>query len=379
MPHFLKDTSMRWLPRLVLVLVLCCLVPCQADDPSGRDALTIELRALAADCAKIIAKNEGGSVAIGEFSGSTDIKGSAGPRVQLTLAAELEALGIEIDSEDYRFEIKGDYQPLEDPKSKLQGVKLIARLIQRSTGEVLAEKPTGRFVFGAETVPTMLGLNLQPKLDADARQLSDQMKRALKSPEVHLQDTRLANAAASNYAIEMLVRNGDEYVARQISPDKKGRPFVELHSQEIYGVRLINDSEHKAAVDLRVDGVSSFAFSDTDSEFWIIAPHSHVDIIGWHKTNENSTEFKVVEDFADSAAARLHLKPSASIGLITAAFRAAWEKDATPPDDEPKLLAELGGRVKSATGFGKDVGFRTKQVSLVIGEPRDIISVRYNR
>ena len=66
MPHFLKDTSMRWLPRLVLVLVLCCLVPCQADDPSGPDALTIELRALAADCAKIIAKNEGGSVAIGE-------------------------------------------------------------------------------------------------------------------------------------------------------------------------------------------------------------------------------------------------------------------------------------------------------------------------
>lgn len=84
---------------LGMALALCSIVPCQADDPSGPDALTTELRALAADCATIIAKHEGGSVTVGEFSGSADIKGSAGPRVQLTLAAELEALGIKIDSE----------------------------------------------------------------------------------------------------------------------------------------------------------------------------------------------------------------------------------------------------------------------------------------
>lgn len=143
-------------------------------------------------------------------------------------------------------------------------------------------------------------------------------------------------------------------------------------------MRLINTSEHKAAVDLRIDGVSSFAFSDTGSEFWVVEPKSHVDIIGWHKDNMTTTEFKVVGDFADSAAAKLHLKPSASIGLITAAFRAAWKKDTTPPEDEPKLLADLGA-TRRATGFGKDVGFRTAQVDLVIGQVRDIISVRYKR
>ncbi|MFN9717676.1 MAG: hypothetical protein ACK58L_03220 [Planctomycetota bacterium] len=364
-------------------LTLCALLAVtsllRADDLPGNDALTIEVRGLATDFAKIIEKKGGGAVAIGEFSGSSDIKGSVGPRLQLTLAAELEALKIRVDSEDYRFEIKGDYQPLEDKETKLLGVKLVGRLIDRETGEPLAEKPTGRFVFGAETVPTMLGLNVQPKPGGDAREISDAAKKALKSPTVHLNRTRLCLSPAASYAIEILVRDGDSYQPHTIVPDSKGRPFVELHNDAIYGVRLINDSDHTAAVDLRIDGVSSFAFSETKSEFWIIDPHSHVDIIGWHKSNDKSTEFKVVEDFSDSAVAKLNLKPSASVGLITAAFRAAWEPDAMPPADEPKLLADLGGRERSATGFGNDVGFRTRQVSLNIGAPRDIISVRYNR
>lgn len=365
-----------------LFLTLCALLAMtgslRADGLPGEDALTIEVRALAADFAKIIEKQGGGSVAIGEFSGSSDIKGSIGPRLQLAIAAELEKLMVKIDADDFRFEVKGDYQPIEDKETKVLGVRLIGRLIDRETGEPLAEKPTGRFVFGPETVPVMLGLNVQPKPNEDLRETSDRLKKALKSPEAHLDGTKLAVAPASPYAIEVLVKQGDKYHAKPIEPDSKGRPFVGLENDDVYGVRLINNSALKAAVDLRIDGVNTFAFSETKSEFWIIDPHSHVDIIGWHKNNEKSTEFKVVEDFEDSAAAKLHLKPSASIGLITAAFRAAWEKGAKPPADE-QMLADLGGRERSATGFGKDVGFRTQQVSLVIGQARDIISVRYNR
>jgi len=369
---------MRYLTCILFTLLATSGI-LRADGLPGDDALTVEVRELAADFAKIIEKKGGGSVAIGEFSGSSDVKGSVGPRLQLAMAAELKALKINIDSEDYRFEIKGDYQPLEDKETKLLGVKLVGRLIDRETGEPLAEKPTGRFVFGAETVPTMLGLNVHPSLNADPKEISDLAKKALKSPTVHLEDSMLATTKASPYAIEVLVKHGDKYTSKPIHPDDKGRPFVDLNSNDIYGVRLINKSSNKAAVDLRIDGVSSFAFSDTGSEFWIIDPMAHVDIIGWHKTSETTTEFKVVEDFSDSAAAKLHLKPSASIGLITAAFRAAWEKSKKPPADEPALLADLGGRERKATGFGKDVGFRTQQVSLIIGQARDIISVRYER
>lgn len=342
------------------------------------DALTIEVRALATDFAKIIDKKGGGSVAVGEFSGSSKVKGSVGPRLQIVLKAELEKLKIRIDPDHFRFEIKGDYQPVKDPQTDLLGVKLVGRLIDGETGEPLAEKPTGRFVFGKETVPTMLGLNVQTKPNAGPREISDAAKKAMNHPNVHIKARKLAVVADSPYAIQILVKRSGRYVERDIVPDTRGRPFVELNSDDQYAIRLMNNSAHQAAVDLRVDGVSSFAFSNTGSEFWIVDPGKHVDVIGWHRTNENSTEFKVVDDFAESAAARLHLMPSASIGLMTAAFRTAWKQDSRPPVDEMNL-ADLGGRVRSATGFGDNVGLRTKQVSLNIGEPRDIISVRYNR
>jgi hypothetical protein len=369
---------MNHISHLLIAAALISSSIVHADGLPGEDALTIEVRALAADFATIIDKKGGGSVAVGEFSGSSKVKGSVGPRLQMVLKAELEKLKITVDPEDFRFEIKGDYQPVTDKDTDLLGIKLIGRLIDSETGEPLAEKPTGRFVFGPETVPTMLGLNMQPKLDADTRDISDAAKKALNSPTAHIKEQKLAVTPTSPYAIQVLVKRGSRYVARDITPDAKGRPFVELHGDEIYAIRLINNSRHNAAVDLRVDGVSSFAFSDTKSEFWIIAPGQHADIIGWHKSNATTTEFKVVDDFADSAAAKLHLKPSASIGLVTAAFRAAWDKESKPPADEMNL-ADLGGRQRNATGFGDDVGFRTTQVSLVIGQARDIISVRYNR
>lgn len=349
-----------------------------ADGLPGEDALTIEVRALASDFAKIIDKKGGGAVAVGEFSASSRIKGSVGPRLQIVLKTELEKLGVNVDPDDFRFEIKGDYQPVKDPGTDLLGVKLIGRLIDSETGEPLAEKPTGRFVFGKETVPTMLGLNVQSKPNAGPREVSNAAKRALESPNVHIKAKKLAVTTDSPYSIQVLVKQGSSYVARDITPDRKGRPFVELHGDEVYAVRLVNNSKHKAAVDLRVDGVNSFAFSDTGSEFWIIEPGKQLDVIGWHRSNSKSTEFKVVDDFTESAAAKLNVKPSASIGLITAAYRAAWGKSENPPSDEMQL-ADLGGRLRSATGFGKDVSVRTKQVSLNIGEPRSIIAIRYNR
>lgn len=364
------------LSTLLFVSTVCPIA--QADGLPGEDALTIEVRALAQDFAKIINKRGGGSVAVGEFSASSRIKGSAGPRVQQVLAAELEKLNITIDPDDFRFEIKGDYQSVTDKKTGLLGVKLVGRLIDSDTGEPLAEKPTGRFVFGKETVPTMLGLNVKSKPNADAREISNAAKKALESPNVHIKTKKLSLSATSPFSIQVLVQQGSSYVARDITPDRKGRPFVELNGTEIYAVRLINNSLHTAAVDLRVDGVSSFAFSDTGSEFWIIDPGKQVDIKGWHRSNAKTTEFKVVDDFAESAAAKLNLKPSASTGLITVAFRAAWKPSDRPPSDEIQL-ADLGGRQRSATGFGDNVEFKTRQVNLVIGQLREVISVRYSR
>lgn len=342
-----------------------------ANDSASEDALTLELRALAKDFASIVDKKDGGAVAIGEFSGSTDVRASVGPRIQLVLANELKALKVVIDPENYRFEIKGDYQPLLDKESGVLGVKLVGRLIDRSTADVLAEKPTGRFVFGAQSVPAMLGLNTHTPPNAGPKELSDEFERARKDPRADVQGTKVRSQAGSPFALEILVKSGSGYVARGIATDAKGRPLVPIHKNEVYGVRLINNSSHEAAVDLQIDGINCFAFSEAKSQYWIVAPGKHVDILGWHKSSSKTLEFKVV-DFPETAAAKLNFKPSASIGLITACFSASWANESGRPADEPKLLDR-------GTGFGAEIDFKTEHVNRTIGQVRDTISVRYER
>ena len=354
-----------------LALATFLLTPfAQAEDASS-DAMIMELNALAKDFAAIIDKKGGGAVAIGEFSASSDIKASVGPQIQLVLAKAFQTLKVPINSEDYRFEIKGDYQPLVDKETSLLGVKLVGRLIDRETAEPLAERPTGRFVFGAQSVPAMLGLNVSLKPTVEAELLSKEFERARKNPSANIQQTIVRSAASSPFALEILVKSNGSYTPRSIETDAKGRPLVPIKNSEVYGVRLINKAPFEVAVDLRIDGINIFEFSETDSKFYIVGPGKQVDVLGWHKSSKSTIEFKVV-DFPDTAASKLNLKPSLSIGLITACFSASWAKDNERPSDEP----ELKGR---GTGFGKEIEFKTEKVSRTIGQARDTISVRYER
>ncbi len=378
--------------RLFSTLLTCCAfyiaaAPAMAEPVP--DALRTELKLLSADIAQIVEKNGGGSIAVGEIASSANVSGSAGPGIQLVLADELQQAGLTIVTENYKFEVSCRYQPFHDtpdnraaefqtPEEKdkarqaasnLQTVKLVALLID-STGFPLAKRPTGRIIFGSETVSAMLGLGVSHPPLRDPRDLSKNIEEALKEPQVDVQGTKIAGKTAQ-YAIEILVKNGSNYVPQPVTFEKE-KPFVPLQQSSIYGVRLINNSAHEAAVDLRIDGVNAFAFSQGKSTYWIVPPQAHVDILGWHRTNEVITEFKVVGNFPDTAAAKLNLKPSGNIGLISVSFSASWENDSKRPSDEP----ELKGR---GTGFGNDVNSKSEQVERTIGQSRDTISVRYER
>ena len=195
--------------------------------------------------------------------------------------------------------------------------------------------------------------------------------RALKDPRADVQGTEVRAKAGRPFALEILVKSGTGYVARKIETDAKGRPLEPIHKDEVYGVRLINNSSHEAAVDLKIDGINNFTFSDIKGQYWIVGPGKQIDVLGWHKSNTKTLEFKVV-DFPETAAAKLNIKASASIGLITACFSASWANDSARPADEP----ELTGR---GTGFGSEIESKTEQVKRTIGQVRDTIAVRYER
>src|SRR5262249_22455970 len=145
----------------------------------------------------------------------------------------------------------------------------------------------------------------------------------------------------SPFAIEVLVKAPDGKLQPGVPKEEEGLAFVPIKRGEVYGVRLINNADHAAAVTLTIDGLNLFTFSDVKNPktglpkytVVVVEAKKTATIRGWHRTNEVSEE-SLVTEYAKSAAAQI--QSTGKIGVITAVFAAAWPKDAGPPADEPK-------------------------------------------
>jgi hypothetical protein len=209
--------------------------------------------------------------------------------------------------------------------------------------------------------------------DKNQRNRHQQLHDALGKPEVHLRESEIRPTKDSPYAIELLVKDGKEYRPRK-AIDEKGQAFVKIDRDEVYAVRLINDSADEAAVTLAIDGLSMFAFSENrDYEFILVPAGKSAVIAGWHRNNKVSDAFQVTE-YAKSAAAQL-LTPPAKMGTITATFAAAWPLNSRPPRDEKFAKGDRG----DATGRGPEVRQAYEEVERHVGLVRAVISVRYTR
>jgi hypothetical protein len=181
--------------------------------------------------------------------------------------------------------------------------------------------------------------------------------------------------------VEILVAASPEGPFEARAPEvKDGETFVPIRRGEVYVIRLINRSEHDAAVTVAIDGLSMFAFSEVKDAksgapkytHVIVDPGKQSDIKGWHVTNEQSDSFQVTE-YAKSAAAELNLQSGSGLGTITVCFAAAWAK--ARPADEP----EDPTREAAATGRGPRIDQKYTEVVRKIGVLRATVSVRYTR
>lgn len=321
----------------------------------------------------LMEKRGQGAVAIGGFTAATSVKGSAGPEIQLKLSQMLQQLNVNVDADKYRYEINGNYLPYNDPQSDLYGVKLVTRLVDAEDGTTLGEFP--RFVFGPESVPRLLGLTVSSKGGSDPKIQSVSFKKSVQTPEVFLTGAVVSASPVSPYSVELLVLKSGQYQAIPMSSDTQRRPLAPLSKDDIYAIRLTNNSDHDAAVRVTIDGVNTFEFSEQSPRpnYWIV-PRSNdgkpstTTIRGWDKSNSKSVEFKVV-DFPDSAAAKIKLQPS-QVGMISASFAACWENENDRPRSE--------GRVR-ATGFGNEILDQKTLIKRHVGQVRDVISIRYER
>lgn len=312
------------------------------------------------------------AIAVGEFTGPARANSSGGAGIKLALIEQLEKTGVRV-SRRAELEVKGDYLDVVDKQTALIALRLKARVIDRSGTEVTH---FDRGLFNVTTIASLIGLTTTLPASATDQARNEKVADAIDEPKVHLANTRIAAGADSPYAIEILVKAGDDYRPRAASRDAEGLAFLKIHRDEIYAVKLINDSPHDAAATLTIDGLSVFAFSENKSYTHYIVPAGQaLTVPGWHRSNQVSDSFKVTE-YAKSAVAEA-LPTSTSVGTITASFAAAWVPERQPPDDEPR--SPEGGRSADATGKGPPVGFELKEVLRNVGRFRASVSARYTR
>lgn len=359
-----------FLIALTLILAACSLPAARAADDLDR-----ELAVVAKGIKKLLdGRNEDG-IAIGEFTGSARANASGGAGIKLALTKQLEKLGVRV-SRKAELEVKGDFLDVEDKQTKLTALRLKARVIDRSGAEITH---FDRGLFNVTTIASLIGLTAIIPPAATDKERNEKLTEAIDDPKVNLAGTRIAAGSDSPYAIEILVKSGDDYRPRGATKDGDGFAFLRIRRSEIYAVRLINDSAFDAAVTLTIDGLSVFAFSENTSyTHWIVPAKQSLTVKGWHRTNQVSDSF-LVTAYAKSAVAE-KLPSSTSIGTITASFAAAWPQGGSPPPDEPATPA--GGRSAQdpdATGKGPPVDTNFEEVTRELGRLRASVSVRYNK
>jgi hypothetical protein len=345
--------------------------------PSGRaraaSDLDAEMTVVARQIKLLLDQRGHDAIAVGEFRGPASLASSAGPALTKALSDELRKLDVGVKRQA-ALEVNGEYRDVEDQRARQLAVQIKAHIVDRSGAELAAFEPRG--IFNMTTIASLVGATVALPANASDEARDKTLTDAVDHPKVHLAQTRIAAAPGSPYAIEILVKTGPSSRPRAASKDPEGYAFLKIKRGEAYEVKLINDSPHDAAVTLTIDGLNVFAFSGNKGyTHWIVPSKGTLTVPGWHRTNKVSDSFLVTE-YARGAAAE-KLPSSASVGTITAAFAAAWPKDAKPPEDE--AAARPGSRSGDATGKGPPVRTDFQEVVRVVGRLRDAVSVRYTR
>lgn len=192
--------------------------------------------------------------------------------------------------------------------------------------------------------------------------------------------TRILSSQNSPYSVEIFQQTkGGDYAAVTpvVRSTEDGRKVVEIELGlgAIYAVRLYNQTDFEAAVNLRVDGLSRFALADDESLrnlADIALPKNHRDLLGWFRTLQSVDTFKIGE-YSESPAAKKLPASNKDSGTLTVAVSAAWKEGENPPPNEPTKNKNF----TPGTVQGPPMKDPTETVKREFGAVRSVFKIRY--
>lgn len=419
---------MRRLLSLAVVLpllALCFAAETPAEDglgdpplrkgPSRNSGLMREQMSYLAFDVKAFLMKEGkeNAVALGAITGPAQYPTGAGTGLVQCLKEELERVGVKVTPEA-KLALNGTYRPVEEepyPRGRTPDDKELVGAVrvnlEQADGKVLHEfkaattdagelatlfgltfvrKPGGgaKGIGGGGAQPFSGGGSVRPSAvvytDDDRRNSNEAARKNLLDPKVVIAGSRVKAAEKSPFAIEVLVKDEDGKLKPRLPVQENGRAYVTINRGEVYAVRLTNNAPYEAAVEVSVDGLNNFTFSDNyKSRRWIVKPGAKTTVKGWHRNKEETNEFLITE-YAKGVVALTGADP-AGVGTITARFHASWTKNGRPPADEPKERPSytVGSMKDDATGQGKKIRVKTRTVQREVGVVRAVVTIRYRK
>ncbi len=342
------------------------------SNANANEALRPAISDLSKKVAKLLKGRGEEQIAIGAFTGPSFAVASSGPGISRMLADELKQHGVDVNRKA-KLEIKGDYRSITERSTGLLELRIKSQILDRF-GETLLELNSR--IEDPNVLAQVLGLN-KPDLGQGVShaKASQTIHAIIEDPKVDVHGSVIKTVSSSPYAMEILTKQPSGEFHPQGISISDSLPFVDIKRGEVFAVRLINNSNHDAAVELTLDGLSAFAFTNGPKyRHFIVRKNASLIVKGWHRTNNTSDEFLITR-YAESAAAEQLVSPDL-IGTITAAFSAAWDSKGDPPADE---RSKFRSAFDDAVGRGKKVATPFREVNLTLGRTRDIISVRYKK
>lgn len=350
------------------------------------DRLRVELGQLVDELAPRIKQQNESRVAIDRLLGPSNLPTSSGPGIAQILADEFKRRGIDVDPRA-NLRVGGEYlvsevQPDPDSPRRLLAVRFKGGVSRRDDG-AWDGFDFDRKIQDEETFVELMApqVTLDPTDPAEARDMK--LRESLIESRAVIQGSRVLDENRG-YGLEVLVDGLPREARAQGGLDL---PFVSIDRGERYHVRLINNTDHEAAVRLLIDGLSIYQFSyevnasgprrgEPKYNFVIMPAQSSVVVRGWHRTNQESDEFEVT-GYAEGAVSAVAdaQRDAQAIGTINALFMAAWPEDQPPPPDEDSIKGE-----PNVTGFGPRIESKYTTISKRrTGRLRASVSLRYAR
>ncbi len=361
-----------------MFLALATVANVQADTN-----IELELEALAKDVVAILHKQNQTSIRIGKFNADGDIPTNFGPEFQRILGAKFAASKIEVNK-NALIEIQGNYGAAtvdpDEPNLNQMYTRVVARLVDTKTRVALAS--LGRAIHGNDALREAFPITVDLTPNGDRQTRNDQIRKGIEKPNAFIQGTQVRSSKESPFAVEILVvddpKASDPADGAPITI-KDELPFVKITKGQSYKVKIHNNADFDAAIQLRIDGLDQYVFSDQEFrkpdgqpkfEHFIIRKKSSYVISGWFRSLKTLDAF-TVDDYAKSAAAELKASQE-EIGTISVAFHAAWN---TPEE----LNSESGkdARDPNATRRGATIDTNLIQIKKFVGVCRNQVTVRY--